>query len=72
MEDIKLNKNDIEELLKNGSVFLDKSDKSLELFDEGNGLELVLNWQGYGYRPSFLIVGGFEYDENIKFTESEE
>ena len=39
MEDIKLNKNDIEELLKNGSVFLDKSDKSLELFDEGNGLE---------------------------------
>ena len=72
MDDIKLNKEQMTELLKSGSIFLGKYNKSLDLIDKGKGLEFILNWQGYGYRPTFLILGGLEYDEKIKFSESED
>lgn len=70
MRRIVLEKNGIKELLSEGEVYYGCANKTIQLFDVGNGLELQMNWNGDGYKPMKMIIE-FEYDEKIKFTENE-
>ena len=70
MRTIELNANELKELLLQGEISLGFASQTLHLFDEGSGLELLMNYLGYGYKPVKVSID-FEYDEDIKFTESE-
>ncbi len=71
MRTIELNAEELKELLHNGEIPFGLACRTIHLFDEGAGLEMLMNYEGYGYRPVKVSID-FEYDENIKFTEDEE
>lgn len=71
MRTIILEQGELKELLAEGEVYYGCANKTIQLFDVGNGLELQMNWKGEGYRPTKMIIE-FEYDKNIKFAEGEE
>lgn len=70
MKTIELTAKELRELLHYGNISYGLANRTLHLFDEGSGLELIMNWEGMGYKPQKITID-FEYDENINFSESE-
>lgn len=64
MRTIELRPQDLYLLLKNKEINLGTTSRSLYLSDN----ELVMNYEGYGYRPVKIKID-FQYDEELEFTE---
>lgn len=64
MRTIELRPQDLYLLLKNKEINLGTINRSLYLSDN----ELVMNYEGYGYRPVKIKID-FQYDEELEFTE---
>ena len=65
---------EIEKLLSEDELYLGLACRSLHIFpnlNNTNKKELVMNYQGDGYRPVKVTIE-FEYDEDIKFSEDED
>ena len=71
MRTVKLDAGKIKDLLRQGETDLGLASRTVHLFDEGEGLEIIMNYEGYGYKPISATID-FEYDENIKFTEGDD
>lgn len=64
MRTIELRPQDLYLLLKNKEINLGTINRSLYLSDN----ELIMNYEGYGYRPVKIKID-FQYDEELEFTE---
>lgn len=71
MRTIELTVDELKKLLRNSEISYGLACRTLHLFEEGAGLELIMNYEGYGYRPVKVSID-FEYDEKIKFSESKD
>ena len=71
MRTVKLNAGEIKDLLRQSETDLGSASRTVHLFDEGEGLEIIMNYEGYGYKPISATID-FEYDENIRFSEGDD
>ena len=61
----------INELITNKELWLGLASRTVYVFDENGKQEVVMNYEGDGYRPVKVTIE-FEYDETISFTEDED
>ena len=71
MRNIEITAEEFYELLKNNEIPLNFANRTIHIFKSDNNIELIMNYEGYGYKPIKISID-FEYDKNIKFTESED
>ena len=71
---VELTGKELEKLLSEDALYLNLASRSLHIFpnlNNTNNKELVMNYEGTGYRPSKVTIE-FEYDESYNFSESED
>lgn len=69
---IQLNEKELESLLTDRELAVGMASRTLTIFnDNQNKKELILNYEGQGYRPVKVTIE-FEYDENIIFSEGDD
>lgn len=71
MKNIELTIEEFYELLKNNEIPLFFANRTIHIFKTDNKTEMLMNYEGYGYKAVKISID-FEYDEKIKFTESED
>lgn len=69
---IQLNEKELNALLTDRELALGMASRTLTIFnDNHNQKELILNYEGQGYRPVKVTIE-FEYDESINFSEGDD
>ena len=68
---IELTGDELDFLLTNNEINVPTASRSIQIFKNDNEKELILNYEGQGYRPVKVTIE-FEYDENINFSEGDD
>ena len=68
---IELTGDELDFLLTNNEINLPTASRSIQIFKNDNEKELILNYEGQGYRPVKVTIE-FEYDESINFSEGDD
>jgi hypothetical protein len=68
---IELTGDELNTLLTNEEINVPTASRSIQIFANGNEKELLLNYEGQGYRPVKVTIE-FEYDESINFSEGDD
>ena len=67
---IELTGDELNTLLTDKFINVPTASRSIHIFNNNNEKELLLNYEGDGYRPVQVIIK-FEYDESITFSEGD-
>ena len=68
---IELTGDELDFLLTNNEINVPTASRSIQIFKNDNEKELILNYEGQGYRPVKITIE-FEYDESINFSEGDD
>lgn len=68
---IELTGDELDFLLTNNEINVPTASRSIQIFKNDNEKELILNYEGQGYRPVKVTIE-FEYDESINFSEGDD
>lgn len=68
---IELTGDELDFLLTNNEINVPTASRSIQIFKNDNEKELILNYEGQGYRPVKVTIE-FEYDESIDFSEGDD
>lgn len=68
---IELTGDELDFLLTNNEINVPTASRSIQIFTNDNEKELLLNYEGQGYRPAKVTIE-FEYDESINFSEGDD
>jgi hypothetical protein len=68
---VELTGDELNFLLTNKEINVPTASRSIQIFTNKNEKELLLNYEGQGYRPIKVTIE-FEYDENIHFSEGDD
>lgn len=68
---IELTGDELDFLLTNNEINVPTASRSIQIFKNDNEKELILNYEGQGYRPVKITIE-FEYDESIDFSEGDD
>ena len=68
---IELTGDELNFLLTNNEINVPTASRSIQIFKNDNEKELILNYEGQGYRPVKVTIE-FEYDESINFSEGDD
>ena len=67
---IELTEKELNTLLTSNELSINLASRTIHIFSNKEGKELLMNYEGEGYRPIKVTIE-FEYDENLKFTEED-
>lgn len=68
---VQLTGDELDFLLTNNEINVPTASRSIQIFKNDNEKELILNYEGQGYRPVKVTIE-FEYDESINFSEGDD
>ena len=68
---VQLTGDELNFLLTNNEINVPTASRSIQIFKNDNEKELILNYEGQGYRPVKVTIE-FEYDESISFSEGDD
>ena len=68
---VELTGDELNTLLTDKFINVPTASRSIHIFRNDNEKELLLNYEGDGYRPVKVTIE-FEYDKNINFSEGDD
>ena len=68
---VELTGEELNQLLTDKEIYVPTASRSIQIFTNDNEKELLLNYEGQGYRPVKVTIE-FEYDESINFSEGDD
>ena len=68
---VELTGDELNTLLTDKFINVPTASRSIHIFRNDNEKELIMNYEGDGYRPVQVIIK-FEYDESITFSEGDD
>ena len=68
---VELTGDELNTLLTDKFLNVPTASRSIHIFNNDNEKELLMNYEGDGYRPVKVTIE-FEYDENINFSEGDD
>lgn len=69
---VQLNEKELSALLTDGELALGMASRTITIFNDcENNKELIMNYEGQGYRPVKVTLE-FEHDKDINFSEGDD